>query len=81
MMLGPVLAWMLSTIEAEEISVTVGDFVYDSWSAYKAYAAYLNWHRPRGHKLSWKMLSRPQRRDAMNWYARMLQVGGIPSWD
>ncbi len=53
-------------------------WLYDCHDAYRAYAAYLNRRRPHGRKLSWRGLSRPQKRAAIDWIERMLPIGGVP---
>ena len=65
-------------------SIAVGPLPswYTGWDtvylkAYRAYANYLNWHRPRGHKLSWRRLNRVQRAEALTWYARLVEIGGL----
>lgn len=36
--------------------------------AYRAYAAKLNWKRPRGRKVSWRRLNHEQRKEAVRLY-------------
>ncbi len=85
-MLSGILAAMLAMVDSGQsltfTSASTNEYVlehwlYDSWAAYKAYASFLNWHRPRGRKLSWKMLNWKQRHTAMDWYDRMIRVGGV----
>jgi hypothetical protein len=52
-------------------------YLYDCHDAYRAYAAMLNWRRPRGRKLSWRHLNWRQRAQALTWADRLLPVGGI----